>query len=711
MTDANGRAEVELRLPDKLTTWRLDARAWTEGRAGDLLVGEATRDLLSSKPLLIRPVTPRFLVVGDRAELSAVVHNNTDRDVSLSVSLENTGGLALAAGESFAHSMSLPPGGRGEVAWLVDVGDVHSVAPVFVARSDDGAFSDASVSPVSGNLDGTLPVQRFVSSETVGTLGMLRGAESRSEALLMPRGLDSLNGSLDVRLDKSLAGLTAQSLSTLEADTERYPECASAIISRFLPNVVSYRAMRQLGLTDTAQRSKLDALVSAGMRQLYARQLPGGGWSWCGAPRADVMASAYVLIGLAQAAHDYPVESAVIERAQRYLRRQLIRPSLEFAPWQLNRQAFLLFALAQAGAPDIARNATLFESRDRLSLDAIAFLAQTLYQVNPDDHARLLLLSQMLHNRAVVRATGAFFEEPTQDRRNWSSNLRTTALALDTLLKLEPGSELLPNIVRYLVSARGGRNHWSSPQEDTWVIIALTNWMLTSGDTQPAYRYGVTLNGDTLLADVARPDDALDGVDLSIAASELIPRETNLLEIERDAGAGALYYSARLKLDLPVDQIEPLSRGIEISRRYNRLGADPGAAVSAAQIGDRLRARLQIVVPNTLRHVVIKDFLPAGAEAINPELTTSSQLGTMPGGARVSAEQTGWGWWFFDRVEFRDEKVVIYASHLPPGVYEYVYALSPVIAGEFQVMPPVARELYFPEVYGRGAGMRFVIDG
>ena len=84
-------------------------------------------------------------------------------------------------------------------------------------------------------------------------------------------------------------------------------------------------------------------------------------------------------------------------------------------------------------------------------------------------------------------------------------------------------------------------------------------------------------------------------------------------------------------------------------------------------------------------------------------------MGTIPAGQRIDPVESGWGWWHFDHVEFRDEKAVIYASHLPAGVYEYVYAIRPSVAGEYQVIPPVARQLYFPEVYGRGAGTQFII--
>ena len=154
--------------------------------------------------------------------------------------------------------------------------------------------------------------------------------------------------------------------------------------------------------------------------------------------------------------------------------------------------------------------------------------------------------------------------------------------------------------------------------------------------------------------------------------------------------------------------LQPISRGLEISRTYTLLGDETKTAVHSAAVGDTVLVRLQIVAPNALRYVVIEDAFPAGAEAINPALATSQQIGTMPGGERIDQAE-GWGWWHFDAIEFRDEKASIYASYLPRGVYEYVYTLRPSIAGEYHVIPPTAREMNFPEVYGRGAGMLFRI--
>jgi len=74
-------------LTGYLTTWRMDARAATL----ETQVGQAMQDIVTSKPLLVRPQTPRFFVAGDEARLGALVQNNTDQAVSTTVSLSAEG--------------------------------------------------------------------------------------------------------------------------------------------------------------------------------------------------------------------------------------------------------------------------------------------------------------------------------------------------------------------------------------------------------------------------------------------------------------------------------------------------------------------------------------------------------------------------------------------------------------------------------------------
>jgi uncharacterized protein YfaS (alpha-2-macroglobulin family) len=123
-----------------------------------------------------------------------------------------------------------------------------------------------------------------------------------------------------------------------------------------------------------------------------------------------------------------------------------------------------------------------------------------------------------------------------------------------------------------------------------------------------------------------------------------------------------------------------------------------------------MRGRLTVVVPADLHYVWIDDPLPAGLEAVDSALLTSPQ-GLAPEAFSWSDwPETGWGWWYFDHVELRDQKVSFTASYLPAGTYIYTYLVRASTPGVYNVIPPTAQEFYFPEVYGRGEGAQFTVE-
>ncbi|WP_374686241.1 hypothetical protein, partial [Promineifilum sp.] len=151
-----------------------------------------------------------------------------------------------------------------------------------------------------------------------------------------------------------------------------------------------------------------------------------------------------------------------------------------------------------------------------------------------------------------------------------------------------------------------------------------------------------------------------------------------------------------------------------IERRYYDAACDPATEtcepIDSIAANERVRVELTIVVPNDRVFVVVEDPIPAGTDAIDPNLLTSE---TDRGGSIVPAEEEFapgfWGWWYFDHIQYRDDKVVFLSQFLPAGTYQYTYFLQPNIPGTYQVMPTTAREEYFPEVFGRGEGAIFAI--
>lgn len=712
-TDAQGKASVHVTLPDNLTTWVMRAVGLTR----DTKVGEATAEVVASKPLMIRPVVPRFFVVGDEAELAANVSNRTDQPLTAHAELIATG---LTISSPLSQTVQVPAGGEAQVTWQVAVQQVDHVDLVFKATS--GSYSDASKPRLATGPEGSLPVYRYdVTVETAGTGGYLSAAGVRTEAIALPPSSYTHTGELIVRLDPSLAVGMRDGLKYLE----HFPyECTEQVMSRFLPNVLTLRAMKQLGISDPDLEQRLPGLVQHGLDKLYVRQHNDGGWSWWTdlEKPSNPHISAYVVFGLVRAQQvGFEVSDDVLQRGIAYLDRALVDTHTDTdtgysnKTWQANEHTWMLYVLAEAGRPDAVRLGQVYEQRQGLSLYARAFLAMALHRVDPND-ARIATLLADLHTAHIASATGVHWEEHSYDRWSMNTDIRSTAIILSAMVQLDPANELNPSIVRWLMVARTG-DAWETTQETAWSLIALTDWLVYSRELQGSYEYAVWLsephNDDTqkILANGKVTPETVDTpVFVREKVADSILKGLNWLSIGRGEGLGYLYYTSHLRVPVPVEEATAVNRGMIVQRRYTLADCTDGPKcpeVDEVKIGDRIRVDVTVITPHERYYVVVEDPLPAGAEVIDPGLATTSK--DESGDTRYQGMpewyRYWWWWWrWYDHSEFRDEKVALFADYLHRGSYTYTYTMRATLPGDFRVIPTSAYEVYFPEVFGHSDG-------
>jgi uncharacterized protein YfaS (alpha-2-macroglobulin family) len=202
----------------------------------------------------------------------------------------------------------------------------------------------------------------------------------------------------------------------------------------------------------------------------------------------------------------------------------------------------------------------------------------------------------------------------------------------------------------------------------------------------------------------------------------MLEYEVNRVWVIRDepspgqTGKGRLYYAMYLRYFTPVEDVKALSRGILVARQYLPVDCDEEdcAPVEGAQVGEVLRVKITLVAPHDLHYLVLEDPLPAGCEAVDRSLVTTSVVSQEPQLEEVNQQYRwggyGWGWWWFTHSEARDEKVALFADYLPRGTYEYTYLVRASVPGQFLTMPTLAYEMYFPEVWGRSDGTSFAVE-
>jgi hypothetical protein len=159
---------------------------------------------------------------------------------------------------------------------------------------------------------------------------------------------------------------------------------------------------------------------------------------------------------------------------------------------------------------------------------------------------------------------------------------------------------------------------------------------------------------------------------------------STLVRVSRSNRSGRLYYALRLAYYPRVDRMEPLARGVTIVRQYLYRGrpvtaAPVGAVLRAARCpsGSRGRrprgGRLTVRSAQNLYYGRVEDPLPAGAEAVDPTLRTTSQL--YSGRCRVPPHTSDLAW-YVSHVELRDDRAALFAPYLPAGVYRQEYAVQ-----------------------------------
>jgi uncharacterized protein YfaS (alpha-2-macroglobulin family) len=691
ITDENGKAQVKVEMPENLTTWVSDVRAIT----ADSRVGEATNEVVSTKPLFVQLQTPRFFVVGDMATVGATIFNNSEETLKVNVALEAEG---VDLKSESKQTTEVEGKQQAYVTWDVVVHDDAERVDM-TATATSGQFTDAS-KPAVGTLSGQgIPVLRYTALETVGTSGMISSAEAVTENIQLPKSLNFTDANLSIEVAPSLATSLESSFKYLED----YPYlCMEQTVSRFLPNVITTRALKAAGQPSPLQ-SDLDAQVNTALQKIYSKQLYDGGWSWWDGQESDPQTSAYVVYGLLEAKESgYEVSQNALDNGIAYLKNNLPDLKRNDASWQYNRHAFMLYVLARGGALDSGQTNLIFENRASLDEYGKAYLALAFHLLG--DGRESTLMSD-LASSAILSASGAHWEETSRDYWNWNTDTRTTAIVLNAFVQINPENPITANAVRWLMAHREG-GHWYSTQETAWSLIGLTNWLVESKEFETDYKFAVGLNGELLEQGEANADNLNEVTKLQVELEDLLKDKVNALVFSRGSGAGNLYYTAYLNATLPVEEVQPLDRGVSLSREYFTLN-DSKKPITEIERGELVRVRLTVVVADSVHYIAIEDPLPAGLEALDASLATDTAVPSAY--TAQDYKERGWGWWYFDHIELHDEKVVLSSDYLPAGTYVYTYLARASSAGTFKVIPPTASEFYFPDVGGRGSGSVFTV--
>jgi alpha-2-macroglobulin len=693
-TDSSGRAVADVTLPESLTTYRIMAVAGDRSSR----FGVAEREIRTSKPVLLKPAFPRFLAVGDTAHFGSVVHSLLPEKGSAIVTMRSLDPQILEVAGEARRTVEVPAKGAAEVRFDLRAKAVGRARIQMTAklRGETDAFEDV------------IPVEILVSPETVAAYGQT--TDSAREKVEIAAGIVPGFGGLHVETaSTALVGLGEGARYLVEYPYGCAEQRASATLALALAADLG-DAFRLPNVDAAAARP----VAAAAYGELEGFQCPDGGFAFwkgqCGSESPYL--TSWVLHVMDRGRRlGFPVDAGVEAKGRDYLEKRLGEGAPKDDGWWPAYTAWQTFAvkvLAEGGKPQDSHVTRIFARLDRMPVFAMAYLLDAMTAAG-ETGPRPAELVRRIHNAVRPEGGSAHVEELSDPYLLWfwSSNVRSTAIVLGTLVRGVPDDPLVPGLVRWLLAARkDGR--WDDTQENGTALEALVDYYRKFEAEPPDFRAVVELGRRTLADQQFRGRSAAAQVkDVPLPEVAAIAGQGPVDLAFRKEGAGTLHYMARLRFASSAPVLEGLDQGFAVRREYRRAtasGTDSGEPPAAAfKAGDLVRVTLTLVVPKERRYVAVTDPLPAGFEAVETLFaTTAADLAR----DHVAGEEGGdWtAWWMrggFDRVERHDDRVLLFATRLAEGEHVFSYVARATTAGRFRTAPAHAEEMYEPEVFGR----------
>ncbi|MCE9637018.1 MAG: hypothetical protein K8T90_15040 [Planctomycetes bacterium] len=273
VTDADGRARVNVATPDSVTTWHADGVA--HDGAGGVAQGEAR--FRATLPFVADADAPAQLFVGDEVEVPVVLRWTSAARSDVAAEATVTGPLQIVS----PSKTTLRADARGEAALFVRVRAIGVGVARITVRCRSGGASDAVEREIDIRAPGvrTSVVSSFraTSGPTVLTVARPTGAVAGTERV-------------ELRLlDGPLAGV----LDGVEGLLRTPHGCFEQASSTLFPNILALTYLERSSRIPPSTRAQFDAAIRTGTDLLLTYEIPGGGFDWFGHPPAKLLLTAY----------------------------------------------------------------------------------------------------------------------------------------------------------------------------------------------------------------------------------------------------------------------------------------------------------------------------------------------------------------------------------------------------------------------------------
>ena len=739
-TNEKGEVSISFVLPESLTRWTFMGLAHTR----NVDYGKIEATATASKEFMLQPNMPRFVRVGDKANIAASLMNLSDKGVKGTVRMELFNPETEKVFYSQKQKFDVKGGETGHVNFTFEVGDKYAVMACRMVADGD-TFSDGEQRYIP-----VLTDKQWV-TETVPLNVNGEGAHTFSlENLFNKHSKTASEQRLTVEFTAHPAWYAVQALpvvanpqneDALSWATAYYAHSLAACIVKenprikqifdswkaqsgtketFMSNLQKNQELKNILLAETPwlteatneaeQKQRIATLfdlntmnsqLAVSVEKLGELQNADGAWSWYKGMQGSRYVTTQVmemLVRLNALTHQDADSrmQPMIQKGFEYLGKQAAeeyksmkeaekKGAVGLRPSEQVLRYLYICVLDGKAPVDKKVNQYFIDKLSgegkELTIYGKALGAIILQQAGKVAEARLFMQSLMEYS-VVTDEMGRYFDTP-KARYSWFSyKIPTEVAAMEAIQRITKDTKAIDEMKRWLLKQK---------QTQTWETLIATAdavyaLMATGASDLLANTGGVEI---TLGKEVIRTpaDNAIGYIKKTVSGDVMNIKKVSVDKEGTGMGWGAVYAQYLESMD----QIGEQGNGLSVSRQLYK-GDEALNESAPLKVGDRITVRLTVKADRDMDFVQIKDDRAACMEPLQA----------------VSGFRWGNGLGYYQAT--KDASTQFFIDQMRKGTYVIEYQVYVNRTGEYQTGIATVQSAYAPEFGGHTGGYRVMVE-
>lgn len=739
-TNEKGEVSISFVLPESLTRWKFMGLAHTR----NVDYGKIEATATASKEFMLQPNMPRFVRVGDKANIAASLMNLSDKGVKGTVRMELFNPETEKVFYSQKQKFDVKGGETGHVNFTFEVSDKYAVMACRMVADGD-TFSDGEQRYIP-----VLTDKQWV-TETVPLNVNGEGAHTFSlENLFNKHSKTASEQRLTVEFTAHPAWYAVQALpvvanpqneDALSWATAYYAHSLAAFIVKenprikqvfdswkaqggtketFMSNLQKNQELKNILLAETPwlteatneaeQKQRIATLfdlntmnsqLAVSVEKLGELQNADGAWSWYKGMQGSRYVTTQVmemLVRLNALTHQDADSrmQPMIQKGFEYLGKQAAeeyksmkeaekKGAVGLRPSEQVLRYLYICALDGKAPVDEKVNRYFIDKLSgegkELTIYGKALGAIILQQAGKVAEAKLFMQSLMEYS-VVTDEMGRYFDTP-KARYSWFSyKIPTEVAAMEAIQRITKDTKAIDEMKRWLLKQKQTQT-WETPIATADAVYAL---MATGASDLLANTGGVEI---TLGKEVIRTpaDNAIGYIKKTVSGDVMNIKKVSVDKEGTGMGWGAVYAQYLESMD----QIGEQGNGLSVSRQLYK-GDEALNESAPLKVGDRITVRLTVKADRDMDFVQIKDDRAACMEPLQA----------------VSGFRWGNGLGYYQAT--KDASTQFFIDQMRKGTYVIEYQVYVNRTGEYQAGIATVQSAYAPEFGGHTRGYRVMVE-